>query len=353
MSKPYRMPNSRFWWIRPWIDGRQVRQSSGEINYSKAEKKLKILEGKIADNAPIRPKTDRETFGALLDLVILNYKRKDRRSIYDLKNRIEKHLRPHFGDMVSGKVTSDAVDLYIDERMSLKKPPANATVNRELAIIRRAFELGRRAQMVSFKPFIEALDEDNVREGYFEEAQFRAVLRHGHTLMGAILTVSYLTGWRIASVLSLEWKNVDWQAGFLRLYAKVTKTRKDAVIPLAMFPELKERLAERWKDTEEVQRKNGQIVTAVFHRDGMPVRSIRGEFEAARVKAGCPGRLIHDMKRTAVRNLSDAGFSETEVMLMVGIKTVEIFRRYNIRTEKDIREKADRLVKAREASGRE
>lgn len=76
MSNPYRRKDSPYWWIAPWIDGQQVHQSSSETDWDKALRKLRILEGKIAANAPIGPRTDRDSFAVLLELVRTDYKLK-------------------------------------------------------------------------------------------------------------------------------------------------------------------------------------------------------------------------------------------------------------------------------------
>jgi len=46
--------------------------------------------------------------------------------------------------------------------------------------------------------------------------------------------------------------------------------------------------------------------------------------------AGVPGRILHDFRRTAVRNLERAGVSRSAAMAMVGHKTESIYRRYAI-----------------------
>jgi hypothetical protein len=45
-----------------------------------------------------------------------------------------------------------------------------------------------------------------------------------------------------------------------------------------------------------------------------------------------------------VKNLKHAGWSDTEIMNMVGLKTLAMFLRYNITTEEDILSKAARMA---------
>lgn len=105
-------------------------------------------------------------------------------------------------------------------------------------------------------------------------------------------------------------------------------------------------------ERERLQRK-GQVVPSVFFRmvangRGGPLRprpiiSFSEAFKAACRKAGCPGRILHDLRRTAIRNLERAGVPRSVAMKLTGHKTESVYRRYAIADERDLRVAVERL----------
>jgi site-specific recombinase XerD len=106
---------------------------------------------------------------------VTDYKNNDRRSLVTLQDRLIP-LRAAFGLDRTLDVDEARIERYKEERRSARK--ANATINRELAALRRAFRLGVRQKRISRSPEIEMLGEAAPREGFVEPNQFEKLVRH-------------------------------------------------------------------------------------------------------------------------------------------------------------------------------
>ncbi|MEO5617624.1 MAG: hypothetical protein ABIS67_07615, partial [Candidatus Eisenbacteria bacterium] len=85
------------------------------------------------------------------------------------------------------------------------------------------------------------------------------------------------------------------------------------------------------------------LIPYVCHRGGKPLVHFYGSWEPACRKAGVPGRIFHDLRRTAVRNLKRAGVPRSWAMKLTGHKTESVYRRYAIVAEQDLRDGVERL----------
>ena len=97
-----------------------------------------------------------------------------------------------------------------------------------------------------------------------------------------------------------------------------------------LTPTLRTVLDRQREYTSKIEHAQSRIVPWVFRRKGRPIRSFRKAWRRACEAAGCPGRIPHDFRRTAVRNLERAGVPRSAAMAMVGHQTESIYRRYAI-----------------------
>ena len=118
-----------------------------------------------------------------------------------------------------------------------------------------------------------------------------------------------------------------------------------ALSPYGLLPELAEVIEARWRE-HELLLKIGKICPFVFSRGGKPIRYFYNSWRNACDKAGVPGKLLHDFRRTAVRNLVRAGVSEKTAMQLTGHKTRSVFDRYDIINEQDLRDAVSKLAAA-------
>jgi len=344
----------RIWWIRYYRDGRRYEESAKTDKYEKAREMLKQKEGDVANGVPFSPAMNRFKFDEAMRDIETEYSVNKRDSLEHLKRRIKLHLMPWFRGRRMTKITTADVNSYVQRRQ--EKGAAAATINRELAILKRAFTLAIRAGKLlpAHRPYIAMLQEHNVRTGFFEAEQFEAVKTQLSPALRAVAEFAYLTGWRVQSeVLPLEWRNVDLKAGTVSLDVGSTKNGEGRTVYMTSALRT---LLEAQKAAGEALAKSQETITPrVFHRNGKPIRHFYKAWQSACEAAGCPGKLLHDFRRTAVRNYVRAGIPERVAMAMSGHKTRAVFDRYDIVSPTDLQTAAatlDRVAVTSKASRR-
>ena len=315
-------------------NGQRFRESSQSTNRADAERLLKrrfgeIVTGKFA--------FERVTLSQLFDLLIQDYELHERRSIDPVRWRIKKHLEPALGKLHANEFGRARAEAYIVARR--RAGATNATINRELAALRRAFHVASQYDppMVSRVPHIPRLPENNVRQGFLELKQYLALLEALPGYLKPLLVVGYHLGNRLGELRSLRWDQVDLKAGEIRLTAEQTKNKRPRTLPI--YGDIGEWLtrqkAERdqfWPDCHWVFRYLGKPI-------GNHVRGWKKACEAA----GVPGLLFHDLRRSAVRNMERAGVPRSIAMSISGHRTESVYRRYDIVSGRDLKLAAEKM----------
>ena len=337
------------WWLRYYRNGRRHEESSHSRKKGDAERLLRLREGDVARGVPITPQVGRLRFEEAAADLMTDYRVNGRRSAGHLERRLRLHLEPFFGGRRMAALGSSHVRTYVDARQAAGA--SNASINRELAVLKRMFTLAIAGGALLHRPHIPMLKERNVRSGFFERDEFEAVRAQLSPALRSVTTFAYLTGWRVISeILPIEWRQIDRRVGTVRLDPGTTKNEDGRLFPYGdLLPELAEMLDEQWHDTKRIEQERGIVCPWVFHRNGRPIRSLRGSWRAACQAAGCPQRIPHDFRRTAVRNLVRAGVPENVAMQLTGHRTRSVFDRYDIVNEADLHAAVHKLAVARDS----
>lgn len=331
---------------------------------------LRLREGDTAKGIPVTSQVNRLKYDEALD-DLLTHHRVNGRDTSKMEARINKHLTPFFAGRKMADITVALVNKYVAHRQAQvtvipartinrrsgmvvvperRKPVATATINRELAWLKHMFSLATDAGKLMTKPRIKLLDENNVRQGFIDPEQLGDVLSKLPDDLRPLVEFAYITGWRKSEVVSLEWRQVDFTAGEVRLEPGTTKNKEGRTFP---FTARLRALLEAQRAEADRLKKRGHIVARVFFRmvakgrggplHPVPITSFEKAFKAACVAAGLPGRTPHDMRRSAVRNLERAGVPRSVAMKLTGHKTESVYRRYDIVSPNDLRVAVERL----------
>ncbi len=331
----YRPKGSSVLWIKFFRNGKPHRESSKSDKVKTAEKLLgqRLAEARTGTFVPLKIK--KTLIQELADDLIRNYRINGLRSIGDLEARWEKHLKPFFGELRAIEVTSSLVTKYVDLRQ--EEGAENATINRELAALKRLFTLGRRANKVSNVPWIAMLREDNRRTGFLESKQHDALATATAKVglwLRAMFETAYTFGWRKSELLALKVSQVNLSAGTIRLEPGTTKNREGREVTMTLPLKMLLTQCCHGKKPED----------AVFTReDGSRVCDFRKTWTKVCEDAKVPALLFHDLRRSAARNLRNNGVAEGVIMEIGGWKTRSVFERYAIVSQSDIKRAMSQL----------
>lgn len=331
----------KVWWIRYYRNGRRFEESAGKRSYDEARDLLKLREGDIAKGAAVTSKIGRLRFDAAAEDLKADYRINGKRSLEHVERHIDR-LAKHFGGCRMSEITGADLRQYIDKRQDAGV--ANATINRELAALRRMFTLAIDAGKLIAKPKIKLLQENNARQGFFERDQFAAVLARLSPPLQAVATFAFWTGWRRSEILALDWQRVDRKATIVRLDVGTTKNKDGREFAYGAIDDVRVMMERQWAAHEALKKLTPAVLCPlVFHRKGKAIKNLRKAWNAACEAAGCPGRLLHDCRRTTVRNLERAGVSRSVAMKLTGHKTENVYRRYAIVSSGDLADAAAKL----------
>ena len=345
----YLYKRGSFWWIRYSVRGKDFRESSKSERESDAMRLLKRRWKDVGKGRFIGPSEERVMMDSLFDALVVDYKNNQRRSLGTLMGRL-RHLRVAFGNLRAIDVMEDRIESYKVKRLADRtengnKPIQPATVNRELAALRKAFSLAVRHKRISAAPAITMLVENNVRQGFLELPDVEMLIGHLPLYLQDYTSFAFWTGWRLSAVKALLWTDVRYEpagngetikAIGILLRPELAKNGKPTLIPVKGA--LKGIIERRWL-VRAVPQSEGSVRFSpfIFHQEsGNKIGDFRKSWAAACKKAEFGKVNFHDLRRSMAIHYERSGVSESVIMELGGWKTRSVFRRYRIVNEDDL-----------------
>jgi len=203
-----------------------------------------------------------------------------------------KHLEGFFAYQRIASINPAKITAYVVNRQ--KDGAANATINRELETLGKMLKLAYENNKLMRLPIIHKLAANPPREGFFEPDQFEAVRRLFRPDHQLAVSIAHAFGWRMQSeVLTLERRQVDLEAGTLRLEPGTTKNDDGQVVYLT--PELKASIMAQLERVRSLERETGHIIPYLFPHLRGPHRGEEGSgLYKSLENCMCEGRLSWD-----------------------------------------------------------
>lgn len=319
------------WWVRYYRGGQEYRESARTEDKDVA---VRLLHSRLAElptkGVPPEMVTFEDLAQGYIQARIINGVKGGH--LLWSKARVT-NLSTIFAGMRAVDITTSGLREYAQRRLALGASPG--TINRDFGVLRRMMILAVQAGSLTRRPHIPRLREAQPRQGFLEHAEYLAIRSHLPAPYRDVIDFGYRTGWRRGEILTLEWRDIDRAAGVIRLRPEASKTREGRVLVLSA--PLRELIDRRWHS-------RGLGNPYVFHEAHTHLQGFRNAWKRACKTAGMPEKLIHDLRRTFVRNALRAGIPERVVMQMTGHKTRSIFDRYHIISERDLGEAAAKLA---------
>ena len=356
------------WWVKYYVNGKPVRESTETEKETEARRFLKDREGSAAKGQPVVPRVDRIRYEEAAADLRRHYTVTGERNLEEAEYRLA-HLDAFFANRRLASIGPADATAYAERRQ--KEDAANGTINRELAVLGRMLRLAYDNNKLLRLPRFRQLEEAAPRSGFFEREEYEAVRRHLPDDLKVAVTIAHTFGWRMQSeVLTLELRQLNLKTGTISLDPGTTKNDDGRLVYLT--PELKALLAAQVARVMNLMRERGAVIPYLFshltgRRQGQRRQDFRRAWKTAcreamlegltggararkleelkqNPKFGLQAMLRHDFRRTAVRNMINARVPERVAMKVTGHKTRSVFDRYHIVSPEDLQEAARRLA---------
>lgn len=310
-----RVPKSESWVAQYYVDGQRFRKSTGESNKAKAEMILRDWMAASEKGHKPAPQTQGLIYADLRRDLLAYYAERQHKSLKTKKDGTP-YLFPltaldnFFNGRRVNDIDRDTVTAFIADRRAAGM--SNSTITNSVGLLIRMFSLARDNGKLTVVPKFELLKK-KTRQGFLPPAQFQKLFNAMPTNLQPMLLLLYHSGVRVGEAERIEWPAVNLDAATITLLEGETKNDESRILPLS--DSLVTLLS-------RVRRRAGRVFPSK--------RAMQLAFPKACAIAKIEGLMVHDLRRSAVRNLMDAGVQQAVAMKISGHRDASVFQRYNI-----------------------
>ncbi len=265
------------WWVSYYQNGKRIKESSESTKERVAKALLKEREGRVVRGEQVLPRATKVTFEEAQADLRDHYVATGSRDLAEYDRRVPR-LAAFFAGYRINAIDQAAVNRYIAHRKVQHMTPA--TIRRELGTLTTLLNVARANKKLVHVPVLVKPKEDTVRERFFESTEFAAVCARLPEDLQAALAIMHTYGWRKMEVMDLERRQLDLQAGTLRLDPGTTKNKEGRLVYLT--PELITQLTAQEVRVKALEKRLGQIIPFLFpHLTGRLVGTRKRDFRKA------------------------------------------------------------------------
>ena len=352
-----RVKGSKFWHIYYYCFGRQIRESSKSESKTAAERLLHLRYVEMGLSFGPSRASESVKYEEIRQSLLDDYRLSGRDSLTTLADGTEtvsglSYLDDFFARRRVESITTDVLRAFIlkrKERGRYSYPVRNSTINRNLALLRHMMNLARRDGRIQFIPHFPMLAEKFARKGFLGHEGFKKLRDELPQRLRPIVMFLYSTGRPLGEAIGICWQQVDLDALEIRIQSERKTEDQPSIVPL-------DGLAELVAELKQEQDASESKFDAVFC-----VKNLRKAWRRACIRLGLGrmeslpngretyrGLLVQDLRRSAVRNMIEAGVPEKVAMKISGYKRRETFNPYNVLT---IQQMHEAMQKVREKAG--
>lgn len=317
------------WWLDYSYNGERIREpvtikdvAPGSINKQMALTVFSKRIAEIGDGKFDIAKTKKPIpFEKLVSVFIEDYSKVNKRS-WSRDITSSKALLRYFRGKKLSEITPWQANKYKSGRLKeisrLNKPISKATVNRELACLKKMLSFAVGEKWIPYNPLVGyKLEKEKLKKYRVISAEeFRKVFESASGFLKPVLITAYNTGMRSSEIRNLKWEDINLSAGL----ASVTESKNNEPRQIPLNDELAEVLRELRRNSPGVY---------VFSHTGGRVTSFKTAFNAAVRRAGVTRFTFHDLRHTYASNLVMAGVDITTVQELLGHKNISMTKRYS------------------------